>query len=119
MFHFVFVSGGFGLPFFCWSEAGTGLKPPVWRWGDNVEGRLLLLAARLLGTEGGVAVISEFLFSFGIVVALQQGVEVAPFLIMREDVVAGRCLLADALPTRHRPLPFYGPEGGAPGRLRR
>ena len=67
--------------------------------GDDVEGRLLLLAARLLGTEGGVAVVSVFLFSLGIVVALQQGVEVAPFLVMREDVVAGRRLLTNTLPT--------------------
>ena len=34
-------------------------------------------------------------------------------------MISGRRPLADALPARHRPLPFYGPEGGAPGRLRR
>ena len=31
MFHFVFVSGGFGFPFFV-DRKRAGLKPPVWRW---------------------------------------------------------------------------------------
>ena len=86
---------------------------------NDVEGRLVLLAPRLLGREGGVAVVSVFLLSLGIVVALQQRVEVAPFFVVRKNVVPGRRPLADALPARHRPFPFYRPEGGAPGRLRR
>ena len=85
----------------------------------DVEGRLVSLAPRLLGREGGIPIISVSLLSFGIVVALQQGVEVAPFFIMGKNVVPGRRLLSYSLPTRHRPFSFYRPEGGAPGRLRR
>ena len=85
----------------------------------DVERGLVLLASQLLGREGGVAVVSELLFSFGIVVALQQRVEVASLLVVRKNVVPGRRPLADALPGRHRPFSFYRPEGGAPGRLRR
>ena len=99
--------------------SGHGSQTARLSMRNDVEGRLVLLAPRLLGREGGVAVISEFLLSFRIVVALQQRVEVAPLLVMGKNVVPGRRPLADALPARHRPFPFYGPEGGAPGRLRR
>ena len=43
----------------------------------------------------------------------------APLLVVRKNVVAGRRPLTNSLPTRHRALSFYRPEGGAPGRLRR
>ena len=85
----------------------------------DVEGRLVSLAPQLLGTEGGIPIISVPLFSFGIVVALQQRVEVAPLLVVRKNIISGWCFLSYSLPGRHRPFSFYRPEGGAPGRLRR